>query len=169
MTRVRLDYAGIRAAYAANVSPTEIAERFGCHPKSIRRLCRDMPPQKPWSSKNLDRDGIRAAYMAGDERQDIADRYGTSTQTVDRYCSDLPRRRRPYSNQLDPAKIEQARVLLDDGCGYNEASRTTGLAYRTLTRHLPGYALSPSEVGVRGALGRKESQISTQWLKSVLH
>ena len=58
----------------------------------------------------------------------------------------MPRRNTPYTEE----ELSPALRLLQDGTGYAEASRSTGIRRATLHQYLPGYGM-PSQVS--GSIG----------------
>lgn len=47
-------------------------------------------------------------------------------------------------------KLAKAEAMLEDGAGYAETHRTTGLAVRTLRRHFPGKGMDLREAAQLG-------------------
>jgi hypothetical protein len=86
----------------------------------------------------------------------IARELALSTRTVLRYRHRLGLPVREQSPRLSASEIDAAQRLLDDGCSYGEVARTLGRCRATITKHFPGYEMSPAE-------GGRIAQLTVMW------
>ena len=84
----------------------------------------------------------------------IADELGCAKRTVNRWRHDHGVAQ-PTPEAWDPdglpARLERARMLLEDGASYKEVERTVHMNRRTLRKRFPGYGWPPGEGGRLGA------------------
>lgn len=76
----------------------------------------------------------------------IARTVGLSSRQVQRYlkAAGVGRNQTPKTSQ---ETLEKARGFLRDGTGYTEAARSVGVSRYTLSKYLPGYAMSGQRRG----------------------
>jgi len=104
--------------------------------------------------KRVDYERLAELNARGMSAAKIAEALGCEPRTVYRWRSaqgiaqPLPESRNP--DDL-PARLEQARRLLEDGAPYNEVVKTLHMHKRTLQRHFPGMAWSKVEGSRLGA------------------
>lgn len=67
--------------------------------------------------------------------------------------------------EVDPAKLAQAKMLLEDEASYHEVSATTGIPRTTLRENLPGMGWRKTEGGqfIAFVQRHRNSQVRTIW------
>lgn len=100
------------------------------------------------------RERVRSMTRANKGAVEIGEILGVSDRTVqrDRRALGIAQAAAdPTPNQV----LDAARRLLEDGCSYKEVSRTTGVAVKTLKKHLPGYGWTVEQVAEWGVFCRQ--------------
>lgn len=85
-----------------------------------------------------------------------------SARTVSRYKRTFGLTQdRPGYRKLPDGWHEQAEQLLADGYSKTDVARITGVNFDTVTRHFPGHAWTPQQVGEYAAMIRRLNQVPT--------
>ena len=118
------------------------------HP-TVRRIAQEENGEEPVSVLSRDADYVRIVDMiqSGRTIRQVARELECSKNTVKRALDDAGLSARPAPH-VDPEQLERAKAFLEDGTGYHEASRSTGISTPTLREHFPGMGMSRSDIGM---------------------
>lgn len=98
-------------------------------------------PRIPAAYTEIHRPGLTAA--------EAARKLGCHERTINRVRAQLGLTTKTGISRAEPARLEQARQLINDGASLLDVERTTGLARKTLRRHFPDYhGWSATERGI---------------------
>lgn len=97
---------------------------------------------------------VKKMTLEGLNAKEIAIRLGISRRQVLRLRrkTGVIRERAPVMTEEE---IERARILLEDGCPYNEVARTLGRCPETIRNRFPGFGLSKQEVALYSGVAKR--------------
>lgn len=93
------------------------------------------------STPRYDREQIAALTRQGKTAAQIAELLGCTERTVSRVRIETGTAKpvSPYSGKpVSPERLEQARLMLNDGAPWSEISRTLHISEHSLAKHFPG-------------------------------
>ena len=106
-------------------------------------------------SKHMDPEQVRRLTLAGGSAATIAEELGCTQRTVVRIRARLGLSK-PGNNQPPaPDQLDQAHRLLEDGTGYRETARISGVGVSTLHRRFPGMGMTPADCGHKTQTNRQ--------------
>lgn len=88
----------------------------------------------------------------------IANKFGLNVRTVQR-ARQLAGMSKPMNFASEDEKL-QAKVMLADGCSYEEVGRTLGRASSTIAYWHPGFQFTGQQKGEASAMARKLNRLS---------
>lgn len=104
---------------------------------------------------------FRSMERAGASLAQIADAFGVSTRSASRWRGKLGLRHEEPHQPRPQSDRDRAAALLDDGCSFEEVSRTLGVTAPTVRRWYPDRpAWTRQEVGTYAAQARLLNEIT---------
>jgi DNA-binding CsgD family transcriptional regulator len=150
------------------INRAEIARRLGVSHRTVRRHVDALREQgydiPDHDQRSVSEDSVLELIKAGHSNAEAGAMLGISARQVQRIRSALIQagnleRTREYTPPIEPAKLEQARGMLEDRSGYAEAAKTLGIDAKNLARRFPNMGLTPQESGARSLITRQFSNI----------